>query len=144
MSDTFETPWVLAHQTPLSMGFPRQEYWSGLPLPSPENVISYLGKISGPFFILHCEWGTVQGLCDYHLCFLFLQVQVLLKTLKWGNPEIIDQFSFVLSWVILSDIGQFSLVFCLLYNVISGLYFWISLFFLLRDNWQGLPWWSCG
>ena len=29
------TPWTLAHQAPLSMGFSRQEYWSGVPLPSP-------------------------------------------------------------------------------------------------------------
>ena len=29
------TPWTAAHQAPLSMGFARQEYWSGLPLPSP-------------------------------------------------------------------------------------------------------------
>ena len=29
----FETHWTLAHQAPLSMGFPRQEYWSGLPCP---------------------------------------------------------------------------------------------------------------
>ena len=31
----FMTPWTAAHQAPLSMGFSRQEYWSGLPLPSP-------------------------------------------------------------------------------------------------------------
>ena len=30
------TPWTAAHQAPLSMGFSRQEYWSGVPLPSPE------------------------------------------------------------------------------------------------------------
>ena len=30
------TPWTAAHQAPLSMGFSRQEYWSGMPLPSPE------------------------------------------------------------------------------------------------------------
>ena len=29
------TPWTAAYQAPLSMGFARQEYWSGLPLPSP-------------------------------------------------------------------------------------------------------------
>ena len=29
------TTWIVAHQAPLSMGFSRQEYWSGLPLPSP-------------------------------------------------------------------------------------------------------------
>ena len=31
----FPTPWTAAHQVPLSMRFSRQEYWSGVPLPSP-------------------------------------------------------------------------------------------------------------
>ena len=31
----FATPWTVAYQAPLPMGFSRQEYWSGLPLPSP-------------------------------------------------------------------------------------------------------------
>ena len=31
----FATPWTVAHQAPLSMGFSRQEYWSGLPCPPP-------------------------------------------------------------------------------------------------------------
>ena len=31
----FVTPWIVAFQGPLSMGFPRQEYWSGLPFPLP-------------------------------------------------------------------------------------------------------------
>ena len=35
----FETPWTAAYQAPLPMGFSRQEYWSGLPLPSPTIVI---------------------------------------------------------------------------------------------------------
>ena len=30
----FAIPWTVAHQAPLSMGFSRQEYWSGLPFPS--------------------------------------------------------------------------------------------------------------
>ena len=38
MSDS-ATPWTMASQAPLSMGFSRQEYWSGLPFPSP--VIKY-------------------------------------------------------------------------------------------------------
>ena len=33
------TPWTAAHQAPLSMGFSRQEYWSGLPLPSPLHAL---------------------------------------------------------------------------------------------------------
>ena len=35
---TLETPWTVAHQAPLSMGFPRQQYWSGLPFPPPANL----------------------------------------------------------------------------------------------------------
>ena len=35
------TPWTTAHQAPLSMGFSRQEYWSGVPLPSPEMSVSF-------------------------------------------------------------------------------------------------------
>ena len=31
----YETPWTIAYQAPLSMVFPRQEYWSGMPFPSP-------------------------------------------------------------------------------------------------------------
>jgi len=34
VSDSFATPWTVAHQAPLSMEFPRQEYWSGVPSPT--------------------------------------------------------------------------------------------------------------
>ena len=34
----FPTPWTVAHQAPLPMGFPRQEYWSGLPFPPPGDL----------------------------------------------------------------------------------------------------------
>ena len=34
----FATPWTVAYQPPLSMGFSRQEYWSGLPFPSPGGL----------------------------------------------------------------------------------------------------------
>ena len=34
----FVTPWTVAYHTPLSMGFSRQEYWSGLPFPSSEDL----------------------------------------------------------------------------------------------------------
>ena len=34
----FETPWTVAYQAPPSMGFSRQEYWSGLPFPSPGGL----------------------------------------------------------------------------------------------------------
>ena len=35
---TLATPWTIAGQVPLSMGFSRQEYWSGLPFPSPGDL----------------------------------------------------------------------------------------------------------
>ena len=34
----FATPWTVAYQAPPSMGFPRQENWSGLPFPSPGDL----------------------------------------------------------------------------------------------------------
>ena len=34
----FATPWTAAHQAPPSMGFSKQEYWSGLPFPSPGDL----------------------------------------------------------------------------------------------------------
>ena len=38
MTNSFVTPWTVDWQAPLSMGFPRQEYWSGLPFPSPGDL----------------------------------------------------------------------------------------------------------
>ena len=35
---TLATPWTVAHQAPLHMGFSREEYWSGLPFPSPGDL----------------------------------------------------------------------------------------------------------
>ena len=36
----FVTPWTVAHQAPLSMEFSRQEYWSGLPFPTPGDLLT--------------------------------------------------------------------------------------------------------
>ena len=37
MFNSSATPWTVACQAPLALGFPRQEYWSGLPFPTPGN-----------------------------------------------------------------------------------------------------------
>ena len=34
----FATPWTTTHQAPLFMGFPKQEYWNGLPFPFPGDI----------------------------------------------------------------------------------------------------------
>jgi len=36
---TLVTPWIAAYQAPPSMGFSRQKYWSGVPLPSPTKIL---------------------------------------------------------------------------------------------------------
>ena len=38
LTQSCPTLWIRAHQTPLSMGFPRKEYWSGFPFPSPGDL----------------------------------------------------------------------------------------------------------
>ena len=44
----FATPWTVAHQARLSMGFSRQEYWSGLPFPSPGDLPNPVIKPRSP------------------------------------------------------------------------------------------------
>ena len=48
---TLCTPWTIAHQPPLSMGFSRQKYWSGLPRPPP-GIFPTQGSNPG---LLHCR-----------------------------------------------------------------------------------------
>ena len=47
MSDS-ATPWTIAYQSPLSMGFSRQEYWNGLPFPSPGDLPDPEIKLRSP------------------------------------------------------------------------------------------------
>ena len=47
------TPWTVAHQAPLSMGFPRQEYWSGLHFPL-QRIFLTQGSNPG---LLDCRWS---------------------------------------------------------------------------------------
>ena len=49
----FATPWTVAYQAPLSMGFSKQEYWSGVPLPSPTVSLSLLKFMSTEWISTH-------------------------------------------------------------------------------------------
>ena len=60
----FATPWAVAHQAPLSMGFSRQEYWSGLPCPPPGDLpnpeikpTSPSPPLAGGFPTTNTTWG---------------------------------------------------------------------------------------
>ena len=65
----FATPWTVAYQAPLSMGFSMQETWSGLPFPSPGGL-PHLGIEPG---LPHCR-QTI-----YHLSHQGSRIQLSLK-----------------------------------------------------------------
>ena len=46
----FAAPWTVTYQAPLTMGFSRQEYWSGLPFPSPGDLADEGIKPRSPAF----------------------------------------------------------------------------------------------
>ena len=64
VSNSFVTPWAVACQVLLSMGFPRQEYWSGLPFPPPGDLPDPGIKLQSPVspaFLVDCllsHWGS--------------------------------------------------------------------------------------
>ena len=47
-SNSFATPWTVVRQASLSKGFPRQEYWSGLPFPSPGDLLDSRTEPASP------------------------------------------------------------------------------------------------
>ena len=55
------TPWAVARQAPLSMGFSRQEYWSGLPFPSPEDLPNPEIKPGSPALQAGSILGTLSN-----------------------------------------------------------------------------------
>ena len=59
MSDAFGTPQTVAQQAPLSMGFSRQEYWSGLPFPPPGDKMWENGILGHSWWACKMVW-TLQ------------------------------------------------------------------------------------
>ena len=96
------TPWTAAHQAPLSMGFSRQEYWSGVPLPSPILLVPK-SKLSFSCSILNLRKQKLflltlsefySFLCNLHLVHTFIislamliLVYLLIYNLLKGQPE---------------------------------------------------------
>ena len=67
---TLAIPWTVAHQAPLSMGFSRQEYWSGLPCASPGDP-PY--PLAGGFFTTESP-GKAEGPARSKVFYLFIFV----------------------------------------------------------------------
>ena len=57
--------WTVAHQTPLSMGFPRQEHWNGLPFLPPGNIPDL--EASDPITSWEIDGETVETVSDFIL-----------------------------------------------------------------------------
>ena len=82
MHDSFVTPWAVAYQAPLSVGFPRQEYWSGLPFPSPgvlpNLVIEPMSpRLAGGFFT-NCATFSVMCVANISLILLLVFLKTIL------------------------------------------------------------------
>ena len=72
----FETPWTVVFQAPPSMGFSRQEYWSGLPFPSPRDLPNRGIEPRSP---------ALQADAFYHLSYQgSLYIAMELKNLKYN------------------------------------------------------------
>ena len=83
VSDSFVTPWTVAHQAPLSIGLPRREYWRGLPFLSPGIFLTQELNLC----LLHCRqilyhWATWEAdisnmIMDYTQAISLIEKQVI-------------------------------------------------------------------
>ena len=79
MSDSV-TPWTVTLQAPLSMGFSRQEYWSGLPFPSPGHLPGTGSKpesLGIGWWVLYHLVPPGKTFTIYHLPFAFKSLSLL-------------------------------------------------------------------
>ena len=80
----FVTPWSAAYQAPPSMGFSRQEYWSGVPLPSPMNGCMYwIGQKFVQVLSYDVHFWPTQCITLYILIFIHRHIHVYTYT---GKP----------------------------------------------------------
>ena len=81
----FVTPWTVAHQASLSMGFSKQEYWSGLPSPSPGNLPNpgiELASFSSPAL----AGGFFTTIATWEACYLAYRRSELENTQRESRP----------------------------------------------------------
>ena len=97
----FATPWTIGHQASLSMGFSRQEYWSGLPFPSSRDLLDpgieplspASPALAGKFFTTSAIWEARNKLMkEWQLAPVFLRGEFhvqrsLVGYSPWGCTE---------------------------------------------------------
>ena len=91
MSDSV-TPWIVAHQAPMSMGFSKQEYWSGLPFPPPGDLpdpgiepVSPAMEADSKIFKDEDRICLVFGSPSWNICFPLSWVSGQFSNLKFGK-----------------------------------------------------------
>ena len=81
------TPWTVTHQVPLSMGLPRQEYWSGLPFPPPGDlpdpgIKPVSPALAGKFFTIEPPGKTYRDNSTCLVAFVRIKGVNISRTLK--------------------------------------------------------------
>ena len=102
------TPWTAAYQAPPSMGFSRQEYWSGVPLPSPSHHLGRVKNFYHPesFFLPfpnHPSFRSLEGtivLISVPESKFYLSVLELLVMKSYSNAFFDDQFFFFFFFIL--------------------------------------------
>ena len=104
----FAVPWTVAHQSPLSMAFSRQEHWSGLPFPSPgdfpnpgiktESLVFLHWQVFFLFVFLTAvtTWDYKEGWVPKNWCFWTVMWKRLLRvpwTARRSNQSILKEIS---------------------------------------------------
>ena len=112
-----ETPWTAAYQAPLPIGFSRQEYWSGVPLPSP----------SVPLGLLYLLGNTLShGFFSFY--FLSSQPSLFITSFHPGSATVLPLTQIACSYLSFSSVSWINtsqVVVCLW--LISGVLKWLHL-----------------
>ena len=104
----YVTLWTVAHEAPLSMGYSRHEYWSGLPYPPPGGrsdpgikPVSFMSLVSsGQFFTTSTTWEAPYKFTGFKYCKIFCNIK-----LAWNLWR---QNTFLWKWKSLSHVQLFA------------------------------------
>ena len=146
VSDSCWTPWIVAHQIPLSTEFSRQKHWSGLPFPSPGDLPKpgfrpQVSGITGRFFTLwvtsiirlnHKYWSLL--ICLYSKLrqliakILILFLLFLALSVGWKNVQIEFCLNIYINIYII-----YKYIFTFIYLKILNIYFFYCIALLKRN-----------
>ena len=104
VSNSSGTPWTVAHQARLSMRFPRQEYWSGLPFPPPGDLPDLGVKLvtlalAGNFLWLHLLHSPITVyICAYIYSISHYISHLLNPLICWWTPKLLPCLGYCEYW----------------------------------------------